>query len=58
MNTFTPINSIALGKLLKRYKLIPKEKREIIKVVQKKTLIWSSFNRISKKFKFKESSIK
>ena len=57
MNTCISINSIALGKLLKRYKLKSKGKQEIIKPAQKKYSTWSGLNRIARKIVFKESSI-
>ena len=57
MNTCISINSIALGKLLKRYKLTSKGKQEIIKAAQKKYSTWSGLNRLAKKIMFKESKI-
>ena len=57
MNTCISINSIALGKLLKRYKLTSKGKQEIIKAVQKKYSTWSGLNRLARKIMFKESKI-
>ena len=57
MNTCISINSIALGKLLKRYKLTSKGKQEIIKAAQKRYSTWSSLIRITRKILFKESNI-
>ena len=57
MNTCISINSIALGKLLKRYKLTSKGKQEIIKAAQKKYSTWSELNRLARKIMFKESKI-
>ena len=57
MNTCISINSIALGKLLKRYKLTSKGKQEIIKAAQKKYSTWSSLNKLARKIVFKESKI-
>ena len=57
MNTYISINSIALGKLLKRYKLTSKGKQEIIKAAQKKYSKWSVLNRLARKIMFKESKI-
>ena len=57
MNTCISINSIALGKLLKRYKFPPKGKQEIIKAAQKKYSTWSGLNRLARKIMFKESKI-
>ena len=56
MNTCISINSISLGKLLKRYKLTLKGKQEIIKAAQKKYTTWSSLNRLARKIEFKESN--
>ena len=57
MNTCISINSIALGKLLKRYKLTSKGKQEIIKAAQKKYSTWSGLNRLAREILFKESKI-
>ena len=57
MNTCISLNSIALGKLLKRYKLTTKGKQEITKAAQKKYSTWSSLNRLARKIVFKESNI-
>ena len=57
MNTCISINSIALGKLLKRYKLTSKGKQEIIKAAQKKYSTWSCLNRLARKIVFKKSNI-
>ena len=56
MHTCISINSIALGKLLKRYKLTSKGKQEIIKAAQKRYSTWSSLNRLARKIEFKESN--
>ena len=57
MNTFICLNSIALGKLLKSYKLTSKGKQEIIKSAQKRYSTWSGLNRLARKIVFKESNI-
>ena len=57
MNSCISINSIALGKLLKRYKLTSKGKQEIIKAAQKKYSTWSGLNRLAREIMFKESDI-
>ena len=57
MNTCISINSIALGKLLKRYKLTSKGKQEIIKAAKKKHSTWSGLNRLARKIVFKEFNI-
>ncbi len=55
MNTYISLNSIALGKLLKRYKLTSKGTQEIIKAAQKRYSTWSSLNRLARKIVFTES---
>ena len=57
MNTFISINSIALWKLFKKYKLTSKGNQEIIKAAQKRYLTFSGLNRLSRKIVFKESNI-
>ncbi len=56
MNICISINSIALGKLLKRYKLKSKGKQEIIKGAQKRFATWPSLNRLARKIVLKESN--
>ena len=51
------INSIILGKLLKRYELTSKGKQEIIKTAKKRYLTWSGLNRLPRKIEFKELNI-
>ena len=55
MNTCNSINSIALGKLLKKYNLTPKNKQKVILLAQRKTATWSGLNRLARKLEFKES---
>ena len=57
MKSDSSINSIALGKLFKRYILTTRGKQEIIKVAQKKYSTWSGLNRLARKIMFKESKI-
>jgi len=57
VNTCISINSIALGKLLNRYKLTSTGKKKIIKAAQKKSSTWSGLNRLARKIEFKESNI-
>ena len=56
MNNCFSINSITLGKLIKRYKLISKGKKEIVKAVQKRSSTWSVLNRLARKIEFRESN--
>ena len=55
MNTCNSINSIALGKLLKKYNLTPKNKQKVILLAQRKTATWSGLNRLARKLEFKHS---
>ena len=55
MNTCNSINSIALGKLLKKYNLTPKNKHKVILLAQRKTATWSGLNRLARKLEFKKS---
>ncbi len=57
MNSFNSINSIALGKLLKRYKLTSKGRQEIIKAAQKRYSTCYGLNRLARKILFKNSNI-
>ena len=55
MNTCNSINSIALGNLLKKYNLTPKNKQKVILLAQRKTATWSGLNRLARKLEFKQS---
>ncbi len=55
MNTCNSINSTALGKLLKKYNLTPKNKQKVILLAQRKTATWSGLNRLARKLEFKQS---
>ncbi len=55
MNTCNSINSIALGKLLKKYNLTPKNKQKVILLAQRKTATWSGLNRLARKLEFNQS---
>ena len=55
MNTCNSINSIALGKLLKKYNLTPKNKQKVILLAQRKTATWSGLHRYARKLEFKQS---
>ena len=57
MNTCISLNSISLGKLLKKYKLTSKGKQEIIKADKKRFSTWSSLIRLARRIVFKESNI-
>ena len=55
MNTCNSINSIAIGKLLKKYNLTPKNKQKVILLAQRKTATWSGLNRLARKLEFKQT---
>ena len=55
MNTCNSANSIKLGKLLKRFKLTPKNKQKIIHEAQKDYSTWSGLERLAKNLEFKKS---
>ena len=58
MNTCNSANSVKLGKLLKRYKLTPKNKQRIIQEAQKDYSTWSCLERLARNLEFKNSVVK
>ena len=54
MNTCNSDNSIKLAKLLKRFKLTPKNKQKIIQESQKDYSTWSSLERLARNLEFME----
>ncbi len=56
MNNFISKNSIAIGKLLNRYKLKSTESKNIIKAAQKNSSVKPDLNILARKIKFKESN--
>ena len=57
MNTCNSANSIKLGKLLKRFKLTPKNKQKIIQEAQKDYSTWSSLESLARNLEFKNSAV-
>ncbi len=55
MNTCNSANSVKLGKLLKRFKLTPKNKQRIIQEAQKNYSTWSILERLARNLEFKNS---
>ena len=53
MNTCNSANSIKLGKLLKRFKLTPKNRQKIIQESQKVYSTWASLERLTRNLEFK-----
>jgi len=56
MNTCNSANSVKLGKVLKRFKLTPKNKQRIIQEAQKDYSTWSSLERLARNLEFKNSA--
>ena len=57
MNTCNSANSVKLGKLLKRFKLTPKNKQRIIQEAQKDYSTWSSLERLARNLEFRNSLV-
>ena len=55
MNICNTINFIAIGKLLKKYNLTPKNKQQVILLAQRKTATCSALHRLARKLEFKQS---
>ena len=53
MNNF--INPLALGKVLKSYNLIPKNKQQVVLLSKRKTSTWSAIHKLARKLEFKQS---
>ena len=52
MNNYNSANSIKLGKLLKTFKLTPKNKQKIIQEAKKDYSTWSSLERLARNLEF------
>ena len=57
MNTCNSTNSVKLGKLLKGFKLTPKNKQRIIQEAQKDYSTWSRLERLTRHLEFKNSVV-
>ena len=55
MNTCNSANSVKLGKLLKKFKLTPKNKQLIILEANKDYSTWFSLERLARNLEFKNS---
>ena len=55
MNTYNSANSVKLGKLLKKFKLTPKNKQLIILEANKDYSTWFSLERLARNLEFKNS---
>ena len=49
------INPLALGKVLKKYNLTPKNKQQVVLLSKRKTATWSAIHRFARKLEFKQS---
>ena len=49
------INALALGKVLKKYNLTPKNKQQVVLLSKRKTATWSAIHRLARKLEFKQS---
>ncbi|MDC3029071.1 hypothetical protein OA189_01910 [Prochlorococcus sp. AH-716-P20] len=49
------INPLALGIVLKKYNLTPKNKEQIVLISKRKTATWSAIHRLARKLEFKQS---
>ena len=58
MNTCNSANSVKLGKLLKRFKLTPKNNQRIIQEAQKDYSTWSYLERLARNLEFRNSLAK
>ena len=51
------INPLALGKVLKKYNLTPKNKQQVVLLSKRKTATWSAIHRLARKLEFKQSIV-
>ena len=56
INTCKSANSKSLGKLLKTYNLIPKNKQKVIIFAPRKTATWCGLHRLARKLEFIQSA--
>jgi hypothetical protein len=49
------INPLALGKVLKKYNLTPKNKQQIVLLSKRKTATWSAIRRLARKLEFQQT---
>ena len=51
------INPLALGKVLKKYNLTPKNEAQIVSLSKRKTATWAAIHRLARKLQFKKSVV-
>ena len=49
------INPLALGKVLKKYNLTPKNKQQVVLLSKRKTATWSAIHRFARKLEFQQT---
>ena len=49
------INLLALGKVLKKYNLTPKNKQQVVLLSKRKNSTWSAIHKLARKLEFKQS---
>ncbi len=49
------INPLALGKVLKKYNLTPKNKQQVVLLSKRKNSTWSAIHKLARKLEFKQS---
>ena len=50
----TLVNPLALGKVLNKYKLTPKNKQQVVLLSKRKTATWSAIHRLARKLEFQQ----
>ena len=51
----TLVNPLALGKVLNKYKLTPKNKQQVVTLSKRKTATWSAIHRLARKLEFQQT---
>ena len=49
------INPLALGKVLNKYKLTPKNKQQVVLLSKRKTATWTAIHRLARKLEFQQT---
>ena len=55
MNNF--IKPLALGKVLKKYNLTPKNTQQVVLLSKRKTATWSAIHRLARQLEFKQLAV-
>ena len=51
----TLVNPLALGKVLNKYKLTPKNKQQVVLLSKRKTATWSAIHRLARRLEFQQT---